>query len=62
VAELGVGPPPIPQRKLTVDSLARAIQVATNSQMQNCAADLGVKIRAEDGLGNAIAFIEENMT
>jgi sterol 3beta-glucosyltransferase len=63
VAELGVGPPPIPQRKLTVDSLARAIhEVATNSQMQNCAADLGVKIRAEDGLGNAIAFIEENMT
>jgi len=63
VAALGVGPLPISQSKLTPYSLAEAIrEVATNSQMQNCAAELGAKIRAEDGLGNAIAFVEKHMT
>jgi sterol 3beta-glucosyltransferase len=60
VAELGVGPVPIPQRRLTADRLARAIREAvTDVQMRRRAAELGVKIRAEDGLGQAAAFIEE---
>jgi sterol 3beta-glucosyltransferase len=60
VEELGVGPSPIPQRKLTADNLARAMREAvTNTQMQERAAMLGAKIQAEDGLGNAMAFIEE---
>jgi sterol 3beta-glucosyltransferase len=42
----GAGPPPIPQRKLTVDNLASAIrQAATDTRMQKRAADLGEKIR-----------------
>jgi UDP:flavonoid glycosyltransferase YjiC (YdhE family) len=60
VAELGVGPSPIPQRKLTADNLARAIQEAmTDTRMRRRAAELGVKIQAENGLENAMGFIEE---
>jgi sterol 3beta-glucosyltransferase len=61
LAELGVGPPPISQRKLTVDNLASAIREAvTNTRMQERAAELGAKIQAEDGLANALAFIAEH--
>jgi UDP:flavonoid glycosyltransferase YjiC (YdhE family) len=60
MAELGVGPPPIPQRKLTADNLAKAMREAvTDAEMRRRAAELGEKIQAEDGLGNAMAFIEE---
>ena len=61
VAELGVGPSPIPQRNLTADNLAQAIQeTMTDTVMRRRAAELGAKIQAEDGLGNAMAFIEEH--
>jgi sterol 3beta-glucosyltransferase len=61
VAELGVGPSPIPQRNLTADNLAQAIQeTMTDTRMRRRAAELGAKIQAEDGLGNAMAFIEEH--
>jgi sterol 3beta-glucosyltransferase len=60
VAALGAGPPPIPQRKLTVDNLASAIrQAVTDARMQKRAADLGEKIRAEDGAGRAASLIEK---
>jgi UDP:flavonoid glycosyltransferase YjiC (YdhE family) len=60
VAELGVGPSPIPQRKLTADSLAQAMREAvTNTRIRQRAAELGAKIQDENGLGNAVAFIEE---
>jgi sterol 3beta-glucosyltransferase len=60
VKALGVGPPPIPQRKLTADRLARAIrQAVTDVRMRHQAAELGEKIRAEDGVANAVAVIEE---
>ena len=59
VAELGVGPAPIPRTKLTVDSLAHAIQEAVSDQaMRARAADLGVRIRAEDGIANAVAVVQ----
>jgi sterol 3beta-glucosyltransferase len=61
VAELGVGPSPIPQRNLTADNLARAIKEAmTDTRMRRRATELGSKIQAENGLGNAIGFIEEH--
>lgn len=61
VAELGVGPSPIPQRNLTADNLTQAIQeTMTDTVMRRRAAELGAKIQAEDGLGNAMAFIEEH--
>ena len=60
VDALGAGPPPIPQRKLTVDNLASAIrQAVTADRMRQRAAELGEKIRAEDGAGRAASLIEK---
>ncbi|NJM23628.1 MAG: glycosyltransferase family 1 protein, partial [Richelia sp. SM1_7_0] len=60
VAELGVGPKPIPRKQLTVQKLAFSIHTAmTDGLMRQRAADLGAKIQAEDGIANAVAIIEE---
>jgi UDP:flavonoid glycosyltransferase YjiC (YdhE family) len=60
VAELGVGPEPIPRRKLTVERLAQAIQKAlTDQEMCQRAADLGSKIQAEDGIARAVAVVQQ---
>lgn len=59
VFELGLGPKPIPQKKLTVDNLASAIRAAVSEEaMRRGAADMGERIRAEDGVGRAVEFIE----
>jgi UDP:flavonoid glycosyltransferase YjiC (YdhE family) len=58
VAELGVGPGPIPRRKLTVERLTQAIQRAVTDQtMRQSAADLGARIQAEDGVARAVAVV-----
>ena len=63
VAALGVGPAPIPQRRLTAENLAAAIRRAvTDTEMQGRAYELGVKLRAEDGVGRAVQFIETYVT
>jgi len=60
VHDLGVGPAPIPRSKLTVDRLAQAIQeTITDTAMRQRAAELGEKIQAEDGIGNAVKIIEQ---
>ena len=60
VEELGVGPQPIPRRKLTAQRLAAAITLATTDQdMRARAAALGERIRAEDGVRRAIEIIED---
>jgi sterol 3beta-glucosyltransferase len=60
VTELGVGPQPIPRRKLTSERLAAAITAATTDQnMQVLAAALGERIRAEDGVARTIELIED---
>jgi sterol 3beta-glucosyltransferase len=59
IRELGVGPSPIPRRKLTAERLARAIRLAVgDGAMRAKARALGEKIRAEDGVGQAVAIIE----
>ncbi|MEL6263944.1 MAG: glycosyltransferase, partial [Cyanobacteria bacterium J06626_6] len=59
VRELGVGSGPIPQKQLTVEKLAAAIQtVTTNSTAQQKAKALGEKLRQEDGIARAIALID----
>jgi sterol 3beta-glucosyltransferase len=59
VVALGVGPTPIPRKKLTVDLLAQAIQTAMNNQaMRQRAAELGASIRAEDSISAAAAVIQ----
>ena len=58
VYERGAGPKPIPQGKLTADALAQAITIAVQDEtMQQCAAELGEKIRAEDGVTRAVDII-----
>ncbi len=60
VAELGVGPDPIPRKQLTVERLAGAIQTAVNDlTMRQRAAQLGAEIQAEDGIANAVAVVRE---
>ena len=60
VAELGVGPAPIPRRRLTVERLAQAMQKAVTDQtMRQRAADLGAKIRTEDGIARAVAVVQQ---
>ena len=58
VANLGVGPPPIPRQKLTVERLAAAITTAvTDKEIQKRAAAIGEHIRAEDGVARAVEAI-----
>jgi UDP:flavonoid glycosyltransferase YjiC (YdhE family) len=60
VEALGVGPEPIPARKLDADTLAGAIRAAVLDEgMKARAAALGSRIRAEDGLGNAVNLIRQ---
>ena len=60
VAELGVGPAPIPRKQLTADRLAQAIQTAVTDQaMRQRAAELGTKIRAEDGIARAVEVVQQ---
>jgi sterol 3beta-glucosyltransferase len=63
VFELGVGPRPIPQKQLTVANLSQAIQaVAQDTAMQQRANALGEKIRAENGVMQAVEVIREQLT
>jgi sterol 3beta-glucosyltransferase len=56
---LGVAPKPITRPKLTPEGLANAIGKATSdAAMRKQAADLGTKIRAEDGIADAVLLIE----
>jgi UDP:flavonoid glycosyltransferase YjiC (YdhE family) len=60
IADLGVGPAPIPRQKLTDERLAQAIQIAiTDKAMRQRAADLGSKIQAEDGVACAVEIIQQ---
>jgi UDP:flavonoid glycosyltransferase YjiC (YdhE family) len=58
VFALGVGPEPIPRKKLTIGSLINAINgVTTDQKINQNAVALGVRIRKEDGIANAVAVI-----
>jgi sterol 3beta-glucosyltransferase len=60
VAKLGVGLAPIFRKQLTAERLAAAIHRAmTDQSIRQRAAHLGAKIRAEDGIANAVAVINE---
>lgn len=59
IAKLGVGPKPIPRKRLTPENLSNAINAAiSDNPMRQQAAKLGMKIRAEDGIGNAVNVID----
>jgi sterol 3beta-glucosyltransferase len=59
IKALGVGPQPIPHRRLSATRLARAITSAVNDQaMRQRARQLGQRIQAENGIANAIEVVE----
>ena len=59
VHALGAGPKPIPRNKLTASRLAAAIGAATTTlHIKEQAQDLSEKIRAENGIGQAVEMIE----
>jgi UDP:flavonoid glycosyltransferase YjiC (YdhE family) len=62
IRDLGVGPPPIRRKELSVERLADAIRTAvTDDGMRDRAAELGVRIRAEDGVARAIEAFERGV-
>ena len=63
VADLGVGPQPIPRKRLSVGGLAAAISAAVTDADIGCrAADLGQRLRAEHGVGSAVTRINHVMS
>jgi sterol 3beta-glucosyltransferase len=62
VHHLGVGPRPIPQKRLTVEALAAAIHAATTDPfMAERARKLGERIRSEDGVGVAVGLLQRQL-
>lgn len=62
VRVLGVGPDPIPRKRLTADRLAQAMRIAvTDEPMREHAVKLGGTIRAEDGVGNAMRIFNQTI-
>jgi len=58
VRALGVGPAPVPQRKLTVERLIAAIRAVTEGEgTRRRAARLGEMIRSEDGVARAVEIV-----
>ncbi len=59
---LGVGAHPVPRKKLTVERLARSIEVAlSDAAMRDRAIGLAEDLKAEDGLAVAITEIENSL-
>lgn len=59
VAQLGVGPQPIPRTKLNVEDMAAALHEMQTDAMRKNAAALGASIRKEpDGVTEAVGMIE----
>lgn len=61
VHAIGVGPKPIPHHRLGVENLAQSIErMVVDEAMRRRAAELGERIRAEDGVGRAAALLEQH--
>lgn len=58
VASLGVGPAPIPRKKLDVDTLAKALNAMNSSLMRAMALQVGYRMRAEGGAKEAVRQLE----
>ncbi len=62
VQELGVGTRPIPRKRLTVAALADALNAVREPVLRAAAADLGRRIRTEDGAETAARLITNALT
>ena len=58
IAQLGMGPAPIDRKTLSAAKLAEAMVDMDDARTRKRAADLGAAIRAEEGVGAAVAFVE----
>jgi sterol 3beta-glucosyltransferase len=58
VREIGVGPKPIPVKKLSVEGMVRAMSEAGSNAVLERAQAAGQRVRVEDGVGNAVRLIE----
>ena len=59
VKALGVGPDPIPRKKLTAGRLAQAIRAAVaDTEMRRRARACGEAVRAQDGVGEAVQVVQ----
>lgn len=58
VARLGVAPPALDRKSLSVDRLAAAFAVTDDPRMRHSAATLGAAIRQEKGVATAAEFVE----
>ena len=58
VAELGLGPPPLDRKRLSVSDVAAAISAMSDTGVRARATAMGMRIRDEDGVAAAAAFIE----
>lgn len=62
VAGLNASPPPLPRSQLNAARLAARISSAVNQpQLRQAAAALGRQVQSEDGVGEAVKFILENL-
>lgn len=62
VTALGVGPPPLPRRTLSSETLAEAIRVATtDTGMRDRAVSLSRQIQGEDGVACAVAAFHAHL-
>jgi sterol 3beta-glucosyltransferase len=61
VYELGAGPKPIKKSRLTSDNLAAAIIYGLRADIIFNAEQLGVELSREDGVKNAVRFLEERI-
>ncbi len=59
VHELGVGPMPLRKHQLSGDTVAAAVTAMEDPQMRSRAVAIGEIIRGEDGLGRAVARLEQ---
>ncbi len=60
IHSLGVGPKPIPQKKLSVSRLGNALnEVSNNLKMQEQSVKLSQQIQDDNGVKNAVAAIEK---
>ncbi|HRI71652.1 MAG TPA: glycosyltransferase, partial [Polyangium sp.] len=59
VHDLGLGPEGIARTRLSAERLARALRTAVDDlEMARRAADMGARVRAEDGVGRAVQAME----
>lgn len=59
VSALGAGPAPLSRKSLTVDAIAAAIMAMADPGMQSRAAALGEAIEKENGVDEAVHFVEQ---